>query len=93
MHHKAICMSLCVAMNMILAADIPKYTIAKNSKNSYNCRYYGRCKQFQITLKEEIYMTLSIIFSIAVIIGCIYTKKIIFKNLRRDFYNKNKLRG
>lgn len=89
-------MSLCVAMNMILAADIPKYTIAKNSKNSknsYNCRYYGRCKQFQITLKEEIYMTLSVIFSIAVIIGCIYTKKIIFKNLRRDFYNKNKLRG
>lgn len=83
-------MSLCVAMNMILAADIPKYTIAKNS---YNCRYYGRCKQFQITLKEEIYMTLSVIFSIAVIIGCIYTKKIIFKNLRRDFYNKNKLRG
>lgn len=89
-------MSLCVAMNMILAADIPKYTIAKNSKNSknsYNCRYYGRCKQFQITLKEEINMTLSVIFSIAVIIGCIYTKKIIFKNLRRDFYNKNKLRG
>lgn len=83
-------MSLCVAMNMILAADIPQYTIAKNS---YNCRYYGRCKQFQITLKEEIYMTLSVIFSIAVIIGCIYTKKIIFKNLRRDFYNKNKLRG
>jgi hypothetical protein len=38
-------------------------------------------------------MTLSVIFSIAVIIGCIYTKKIIFKNLRRDFYNKNKLRG
>lgn len=38
-------------------------------------------------------MTLSVIFSIAVIIGCIYTKKIILKNLRRDFYNKNKLRG
>ena len=55
-------MNLCVAMNMILAADISKYTIAKNSKNSYNCRYYGRCKQFQITLKEEIYMTLSVIF-------------------------------